>query len=243
MLLLCHNSLIFCLNSRTAVGRGQAWLYIALMQKKLADYLKVLIDNKHLLSEFYEPEALMMEEEGMVIVGLLVGLNVLDANLCLKGEDLDSQNTPRRKPSCTNPQMRRSHHSGRQRNPPRNKVASGVLENGSSEDSFPETSDDKDSASSGDTPAAGADMEESKSADDHQHMPTSPLQAPVEKAIETKPERAEEMAPGEFKEDEDAEEPHLTCCGLCLLCWKSLQASEGCPENILQGTHPLHSSP
>lgn len=33
----------------------------------------------------------MMEEEGTVIVGLLVGLNVLDANLCLKGEDLDSQ--------------------------------------------------------------------------------------------------------------------------------------------------------
>ena len=42
-------------------------------------------------SEFYEPEALMMEEEGTVVVGLLVGLNVLDANLCLKGEDLDSQ--------------------------------------------------------------------------------------------------------------------------------------------------------
>nr|KAF6481908.1 RUN and FYVE domain containing 1 [Molossus molossus] len=76
---------------KTAVGRGRAWLYLALMQKKLADYLKVLIDNKHLFSEFYEPEALMMEEEGMVIVGLLVGLNVLDANLCLKGEDLDSQ--------------------------------------------------------------------------------------------------------------------------------------------------------
>uniref|UniRef100_A0A8D1MJF2 RUN and FYVE domain-containing protein 1 n=1 Tax=Sus scrofa TaxID=9823 RepID=A0A8D1MJF2_PIG len=76
---------------KTAVGRGRAWLYLALMQKKLADYLKVLIDNKHLLSEFYEPEALLMEEEGMVIVGLLVGLNVLDANLCLKGEDLDSQ--------------------------------------------------------------------------------------------------------------------------------------------------------
>ncbi|KAM5300230.1 RUN and FYVE domain-containing protein 1 [Ctenodactylus gundi] len=76
---------------KTAVGRARAWLYLALMQKKLADYLKVLIDNKHLLSEFYEPEALMMEEEGTVIVGLLVGLNVLDANLCLKGEDLDSQ--------------------------------------------------------------------------------------------------------------------------------------------------------
>lgn len=33
----------------------------------------------------------MMEEEGAVIVGLLVGLNVIDANLCIKGEDLDSQ--------------------------------------------------------------------------------------------------------------------------------------------------------
>lgn len=33
----------------------------------------------------------MMEEEGMVIVGLLVGFNVFDVNFCLKGEDLDFQ--------------------------------------------------------------------------------------------------------------------------------------------------------
>ncbi|KAJ8281501.1 hypothetical protein COCON_G00040200 [Conger conger] len=33
----------------------------------------------------------VMEEEGSVIVGMLVGLNVIDANLCVKGEDLDSQ--------------------------------------------------------------------------------------------------------------------------------------------------------
>lgn len=33
----------------------------------------------------------MMEEEGVVMGGLLVGLNVIDANLCIKGEDLDSQ--------------------------------------------------------------------------------------------------------------------------------------------------------
>ncbi|XP_025023275.1 RUN and FYVE domain-containing protein 1 isoform X3 [Python bivittatus] len=76
---------------KTPVGRGRAWLYLAVMQKKLADYLKVLLDHKCLLSEFYESDALMMEEEGAVIVGLLVGLNVIDANLCLKGEDLDSQ--------------------------------------------------------------------------------------------------------------------------------------------------------
>lgn len=32
-----------------------------------------------------------MEEEGAIIAGLLVGLNVIDANFCMKGEDLDSQ--------------------------------------------------------------------------------------------------------------------------------------------------------
>ncbi|XP_078509462.1 RUN and FYVE domain-containing protein 1 isoform X1 [Lissotriton helveticus] len=76
---------------KTPVGRGRAWLHLALMQKKLADYLQVLLDHKEQLSEFYESDSLMMEEEGAVIVGLLVGLNVIDANLCLKGEDLDSQ--------------------------------------------------------------------------------------------------------------------------------------------------------
>ncbi|XP_062909472.1 RUN and FYVE domain-containing protein 1 [Mobula hypostoma] len=76
---------------KTPIGRGRAWLNLALMQKKIADYLKALIDRKDLLSEFYDTNALMMQDEGAVIVGLLVGLTVIDANLCLKGEDLDSQ--------------------------------------------------------------------------------------------------------------------------------------------------------
>uniref|UniRef100_A0A3B4DFK8 RUN and FYVE domain containing 1 n=1 Tax=Pygocentrus nattereri TaxID=42514 RepID=A0A3B4DFK8_PYGNA len=76
---------------KTGLGRARAWLHLALMQKKVADYMKVLINRRDLLSEFYEPGALVMEEEGSVIVGMLVGLNVIDANLCVKGEDLDSQ--------------------------------------------------------------------------------------------------------------------------------------------------------
>lgn len=76
---------------KTPLGRGRAWLRLALMQKKLSDYMKTIINRKDLLGEFYEPNALMMEEEGAVIAGLLVGLNVIDANLCMKGEDLDSQ--------------------------------------------------------------------------------------------------------------------------------------------------------
>ncbi|XP_051945357.1 RUN and FYVE domain-containing protein 2-like isoform X2 [Xyrauchen texanus] len=76
---------------KTPLGRARAWLRLALMQKKLADYLRILITRKYILSEFYESSAVMLEEEGAVIVGLLVGLNVIDANLCVKGEDLDTQ--------------------------------------------------------------------------------------------------------------------------------------------------------
>ncbi|XP_053174034.1 RUN and FYVE domain-containing protein 2 [Scomber japonicus] len=76
---------------KTPLGRARAWLRLALMQKRLADYLRLLITRKDLLSDFYENSSLMLEEEGAVIVGLLVGLNVIDANLCVKGEDLDSQ--------------------------------------------------------------------------------------------------------------------------------------------------------
>ncbi|EHA99509.1 Protein RUFY3 [Heterocephalus glaber] len=60
------------------------------MQKKLSEYMKALINKTELLNEFYEPNALMMEEEGGIIAGLLVGLNVIDTNFCMKG-DLDSQ--------------------------------------------------------------------------------------------------------------------------------------------------------
>ncbi|XP_022258849.1 protein RUFY3-like [Limulus polyphemus] len=77
---------------KTHPGHARAWLRLALMQKRLADYFRLLIDKKEeILVEFYEPGALMFSEEAVVIGGLLVGLNVIDCNLCVKGEDLDSQ--------------------------------------------------------------------------------------------------------------------------------------------------------
>nr|CAG4636913.1 EOG090X043H [Ceriodaphnia reticulata] len=77
---------------RTSLGRARAWIRLALMQKKLADYLKVLIDQRDsVLHEFYEPGALLLCDEAVILLGLLLGLNVVDCNLCLKEEDLDSQ--------------------------------------------------------------------------------------------------------------------------------------------------------
>lgn len=40
--------------------------------------------------EWYEPHAVLMQEEGTVISGLLVGINIIDCNFDLKGDSLDA---------------------------------------------------------------------------------------------------------------------------------------------------------
>ncbi|KAI8420920.1 hypothetical protein MSG28_008084 [Choristoneura fumiferana] len=77
---------------KTAMGRARAWLRLALMQKRLADYMRILLEHREdTLEEYFEPHALMLNDEAVIITGLLVGLNVVDCNLCVKEEDLDSQ--------------------------------------------------------------------------------------------------------------------------------------------------------
>lgn len=77
---------------KTAMGRARAWLRLAVMQKKLADYLQALVERRDtVLIDYYEPHALMMSDEIILIMGILVGLNVIDCNLCVKEENLDSQ--------------------------------------------------------------------------------------------------------------------------------------------------------
>uniref|UniRef100_M3YKQ3 RUN and FYVE domain containing 2 n=1 Tax=Mustela putorius furo TaxID=9669 RepID=M3YKQ3_MUSPF len=73
------------------ISNCKNWFRLTPGQRLSRDYLKNKTISISILNEFYEYHALMMEEEGAVIVGLLVGLNVIDANLCVKGEDLDSQ--------------------------------------------------------------------------------------------------------------------------------------------------------
>ena len=55
------------------------------MQKKLADYFRHLVDQgDEVLSDFYEPRALLRSEESGIVTGLLLGLNIVDCNLCVK---------------------------------------------------------------------------------------------------------------------------------------------------------------
>ncbi|KAA8592483.1 hypothetical protein FQN60_017938 [Etheostoma spectabile] len=79
---------------KTFLGQNKSfWGALELVEKLTPEAGEITASVKDLpgLNEFYEANALMMEEEGAVIAGLLVGLNVIDANLCMKGEDLDSQ--------------------------------------------------------------------------------------------------------------------------------------------------------
>jgi len=78
---------------KTNMGRARAWFRLALMQKKLPEYFKALIEHKEtLLREYYHPEALLLSEEAVLFSGLLVSLNIVDFNLCVKDEELDFQN-------------------------------------------------------------------------------------------------------------------------------------------------------
>ncbi|KAG1651311.1 RUN and FYVE domain-containing protein 2 [Nymphon striatum] len=79
-------------NIKTHMGRARAWFRLSLMQKSLADYFHLLLERKEeILRVYYEDWALMLSDEAAVIGGLLVGLNVIDCNLCLKEEDFDTQ--------------------------------------------------------------------------------------------------------------------------------------------------------
>ena len=76
-------------NIRTSLGRVRAWLRLALMQKHLADYFKILVEQKQELKDLYDNDALLLSDDNIIITGLLVGLNVLDFNFCLKETILD----------------------------------------------------------------------------------------------------------------------------------------------------------
>lgn len=78
---------------RTGLGRLRAWLRLVVMQKKLADFTRELLDHRDVIEEWYEEYAFMNTDDAAVISGMLVGLAVLDCNLDVRGEDLDNQST------------------------------------------------------------------------------------------------------------------------------------------------------
>ncbi|CAG5117992.1 unnamed protein product [Candidula unifasciata] len=65
----------------------RAFIRVGLMEKRLSDYLTWVRDNKYVMRESYLEGAFMTSEEAAVLVGELVGLNAIDFNFCLKGNE------------------------------------------------------------------------------------------------------------------------------------------------------------
>ncbi|CAH1775521.1 unnamed protein product [Owenia fusiformis] len=80
---------------KTSVGKGRAWLRLALMEKRLAEYIAAAILNNKVTKMFYSEGAVMLSEDaGSLVTGVLVGLNAIDFSFDVKGENLESSGCP-----------------------------------------------------------------------------------------------------------------------------------------------------
>ncbi|OUC42643.1 transporter, major facilitator family protein [Trichinella nativa] len=79
-------------NIYSYICRVRALLRLAVLQKKLADYMNVLIESKEIIDNCYEEWAILRNESlAIPLVGSLVGLRVLNCDLFLKEDNLKEQ--------------------------------------------------------------------------------------------------------------------------------------------------------
>ncbi|XP_027025543.1 RUN domain-containing protein 3B isoform X1 [Tachysurus fulvidraco] len=76
-------------NVRSSRAKGRAWIRIALMEKRLSEYISAALRDFKTTRRFYEDGAIVLGEEAGVLADTLIGLNAIDFSFCLKGESLD----------------------------------------------------------------------------------------------------------------------------------------------------------
>ncbi|KAM4536169.1 RUN domain-containing protein 3A isoform 3-T3 [Fundulus diaphanus] len=76
---------------RLACSKGRAWIRVALMEKRLSEYVSTALRDTRTTRRFYDDGAIMLREEATVLTGMLIGLSAIDFSFCLKGEALDGK--------------------------------------------------------------------------------------------------------------------------------------------------------
>ncbi|XP_042576542.1 RUN domain-containing protein 3A [Cyprinus carpio] len=71
--------------------QGRAWIRVALMEKRLSEYVATALRDTRTTRRFYDDGAIMLREEATVLTGMLIGLSTIDFSFCLKGEVLDGK--------------------------------------------------------------------------------------------------------------------------------------------------------
>ncbi|KAK1794389.1 hypothetical protein P4O66_011275, partial [Electrophorus voltai] len=87
----CVGSIENMENISTSRAKGRAWIRVALMEKRLSEYVATALRDSRTTRRFYEEGAIMLREEATVLTGMLIGLGAIDFSFCLKGEALDGK--------------------------------------------------------------------------------------------------------------------------------------------------------
>ncbi|KTG39019.1 hypothetical protein cypCar_00019076 [Cyprinus carpio] len=74
-----------------SIAYGRAWIRVALMEKRLSEYVATALRDTRTTRRFYDDGAIMLREEATVLTGMLIGLSAIDFSFCLKGEILDGK--------------------------------------------------------------------------------------------------------------------------------------------------------
>ncbi|XP_064397951.1 RUN domain-containing protein 3A-like [Halichondria panicea] len=85
------------------LGKGRAWIRLALVQKKLSSFVASLLPKRAQLESFYLPGAFLTSDLMTELSGTLKCLDAIDFNLCLRGQDFDFGS---RKEICYTPYLR-----------------------------------------------------------------------------------------------------------------------------------------
>ncbi|XP_043959243.1 RUN domain-containing protein 3A isoform X2 [Gambusia affinis] len=78
-------------NINTSRAKGRAWMRVALMEKRLSEYIATALRDSRTTRRFYSEGAIMLREEATVLTGMLIGVGAIDFSFCLKGEALDGK--------------------------------------------------------------------------------------------------------------------------------------------------------
>uniref|UniRef100_A0A8C1N194 RUN domain-containing protein 3B n=1 Tax=Cyprinus carpio TaxID=7962 RepID=A0A8C1N194_CYPCA len=85
----CIHSIENMENVRSSKAKGRAWIRVALMEKRLSEYISAALRDFKTTRRFYEEGAIVLGEEAGLLADTLIGLNAIDFSFCLKGEGLD----------------------------------------------------------------------------------------------------------------------------------------------------------
>ncbi|XP_077998228.1 pleckstrin homology domain-containing family M member 2-like [Glandiceps talaboti] len=101
-------------NITTDLGRGRAWLYIALNESLVESYLRCIAENKKTIRKFYVEHALMRDDQRMMVLQTLAsGLDYVtfDLDLSVPYLDLASYLPAKKRTDSEDEYDRISHHS------------------------------------------------------------------------------------------------------------------------------------